>query len=76
METGEITVPTRFRDFDDYWGPFLGGQGPAPAYVASLPEDHRAELRERLRATLPRACDGSIRLTARAWTAWGARPPG
>ncbi|MFD3556325.1 class I SAM-dependent methyltransferase [Streptomyces goshikiensis] len=76
VEVGEITVPTRFRDFDDYWGPFLGGQGPAPAYVASLPEDHRAELRERLRATLPRASDGSIRLTARAWTAWGARPPG
>jgi hypothetical protein len=27
----------RFRDFDDYWSPFLGGvQGPAPSYVASL----------------------------------------
>ena len=25
-----IDVPTRFRDFDDYWSPFLGGQGPAP----------------------------------------------
>jgi SAM-dependent methyltransferase len=26
-----IEVPTRFRDFDDYWTPFLGGEGPAPA---------------------------------------------
>ena len=25
-----IDVPTHFRDFDDYWTPFLGGQGPAP----------------------------------------------
>lgn len=23
-----IDVPTVFRDFDDYWAPFLGGQGP------------------------------------------------
>lgn len=25
-----IDVPTVFRDFDDYWTPFLGGQAPAP----------------------------------------------
>jgi SAM-dependent methyltransferase len=25
-----IVVPTVFVDFDDYWTPFLGGQGPAP----------------------------------------------
>ncbi|MCX4545544.1 class I SAM-dependent methyltransferase [Streptomyces sp. NBC_01565] len=76
VETDAITVPTRFRDFDDYWGPFLGGQGPAPGYVASLPEGHRTELRERLRTALPTASDGSVHLTARAWTAWGARPSG
>jgi SAM-dependent methyltransferase len=29
-----IEVPTSFRDFDDYWTPFLGGQGPAPSYLA------------------------------------------
>ena len=34
-----IDVPTPFADFDDYWAPFLGGQGPAPAYAMSLPED-------------------------------------
>lgn len=31
VETRPIDVPTPFRDFDDYWTPFLGGQGPAPA---------------------------------------------
>ena len=46
-------MPTVFRDFDDYWSPFLGGQGPAPGYCVSLPEERRAALRERLRATLP-----------------------
>src|SRR6266540_6340301 len=32
-----IDVPTVFADFDDYWRPFLGGQGPAPGYCMSLP---------------------------------------
>lgn len=31
-----IDMPTVFRDFDDYWDPFLGGQGPAPGYAMSL----------------------------------------
>jgi SAM-dependent methyltransferase len=36
-----IEVATRFRDFDDYWDPFLGGQGPAPGYAMSLDEPGR-----------------------------------
>ncbi|CAL9341613.1 2-methoxy-6-polyprenyl-1,4-benzoquinol methylase, mitochondrial [Streptomyces sp. enrichment culture] len=74
VTVGEIVVPTRFRDFADYWEPFRGGQGPAPAYLASLPEARRELLRERLRASLPAAADGSITLSARAWTAGGRRP--
>ncbi|MEU8437939.1 class I SAM-dependent methyltransferase [Streptomyces sp. NPDC029216] len=73
VETRAIRVPTPFADFDDYWTPFLGGQGPAPSYVAALPEERRDELRERLRAALPRAADGSIPLHARAWAAKGHR---
>jgi SAM-dependent methyltransferase len=66
-----IDVPTRFRDFDDYWSPFLGGQGPAPGYAMSLDEARRDALRERLRARLPIAADGSIPLIARAWAIRG-----
>ena len=66
-----IEVPTTFRDFDDYWSPFLGGQGPAPGYVMSLTEDRRVELRELLRSRLPAREDGSIPLTARAWAVRG-----
>ncbi len=69
-----IDVPTKFTSFDDYWQPFLGGQGPAPAYCMLLAEDARARLRERLRARLPAAADGSIALIARAWAVRANRP--
>jgi SAM-dependent methyltransferase len=62
-----IDVPTVFENFDGYWSPFLGGQGPAPTYCMSLPEDARVALRERLRASLPTDADGKIRLIARAF---------
>ncbi len=62
-----IDIPTPFASFDAYWQPFLGGQGPAPAYAMSLPEDARRRLRERLRERVPVQADGSIALVARAW---------
>ena len=73
VEARALDVPTRFRDFDDYWTPFLGGQGPAPGYAVALGEDRRAALRERIRAGLPVAADGSISLNARAWAVRGQR---
>ena len=33
VETRAIDIPTVFKDFDDFWTPFLGGQGPAPALL-------------------------------------------
>jgi SAM-dependent methyltransferase len=73
IETRAVDVPTVFRDFDDYWNPFLGGQGPAPAYASALSEERRAALREHIRGGLPVAADGSISLTARAWAVRGER---
>ncbi len=73
VEACPIDVPTVFRDFDDYWLPFLGGQFPAPDYAMSLDETQRAELREYLRSKLPTAEDGSISLIARAWAVKGIR---
>jgi hypothetical protein len=60
-------------DFDDYWMPFTGGQGPAPGYAMALSEERRAALRERIRAALPFALDGSVPLVARAWAVRGVR---
>jgi trans-aconitate methyltransferase len=73
VETRAIDVPTRFTDFDDYWQPFLGGQGPAPTYAMALADERRAALRERIRDALPVAADGSIELIARAWAVRGRR---
>ena len=69
-----IDIATVFRNFDDYWEPFLGGQGPAPSYVMGLAEERRVKLRERIRAGLPTSEDGTITLTARAWATRGRRP--
>jgi SAM-dependent methyltransferase len=71
-----IDVPTVFRDFDDYWTPFLAGQAPAPAYAMSLNEADRTELRDTIRARLPVQADGSILLIARAWAVRGVRDQG
>lgn len=73
VEVSAIDVVTRFRDFDDYWLPFLGGEGPAPGYLLSLDEGRRIDLRERARAGLPFAADGSLHLIARAWAVRGQR---
>lgn len=66
-----LDIPTRFASFDDYWQPFEGGQGPAPAYAMSLEPDARARLREHIRTELPTADDGAIALIARAWAVKG-----
>lgn len=73
VETRAIDAPAVFRDFDDYWMPFLGGQGPAASYAMSLSEERRTNLRERIRAQLPINSDGSIHLIARAWAVRGTR---
>lgn len=74
VEVRPIDVPTKFRDFDDYWTPFLGGQAPAPGYAMSLSEERRGALRDWIRAKLPVARDGSISLIARAWAVRGRTP--
>jgi SAM-dependent methyltransferase len=76
VEVRPIEIATEFADFADFWTPFLGGQGPAPAYVMSLAEDHRDALRDSLRARLPVGADGTIALTARAWAVRGIRKDG
>lgn len=74
LRVADIDVPTIFADLDDLWRPFLGGQGPAPGYVASLPDGQRDALRERLSSMLPHEPDGTIPLHARAWAVSGRVP--
>jgi SAM-dependent methyltransferase len=66
-----IETLTVFTDFEDFWGPFTLGAGPAPGYCASLEPEARQRLRDRLQDRLLSREDGSIALKARAWAAKG-----
>ena len=66
-----IEIEMRFADFDDYWQPFLGGQGPAPAHAMSLDEASRLRLRDRLAERIASSAAGGIVMAARAWAACG-----
>ena len=75
VEEQPIAVELSFSSFDDYWRPFLGGQGPAGAYAASLTEPRRAALEARLRGRLlGTRQDGPFTLQARAWAVKGVVP--
>jgi SAM-dependent methyltransferase len=67
IDVTAIDIATPFTSFDDYWQPFLGGQGPAPAYAMSLTEDARVRLRDSIQQRIPANADGSISMMARAW---------
>ena len=64
-----LTIETEFSSFDDYWQPFLCGQGPAGAYVASLTGSARHALQSRLNERF--ATDTGFSLRARAWAVRG-----
>jgi SAM-dependent methyltransferase len=67
-----LTIETRFTSFADYWAPFLGRQGPAGAYVATLSERERSQLEGRLRnRLLGEGPDRAFVLHAHAWAVRG-----
>jgi trans-aconitate methyltransferase len=74
VATREIDVEAAYRDFDDYWSPFLSGVGPAPGYCASLPADRREELRLRLLAHVTADAAAPIAMRARAFAVRGTAP--
>ena len=63
-----LSIDMAFASFDDYWQPFLGGQGPAGVYVSSLAESSRHTLESRMRAPLEEV---GLTLRARAWAVRG-----
>lgn len=70
-ETALITT-LGFSSFDDFWSPFLLGQGPAGAYVAALPQARQHDLEALLRRQLlGDHNDGAFDLPARAWAVRG-----
>jgi len=67
-----LDIEMRFDSFEDYWQPFLLGQGPAGAYAASLDSGSLERLRTDLRGRLPMSIGNvSFVLPARAWAVSG-----
>ncbi|MGH2398124.1 MAG: class I SAM-dependent methyltransferase [bacterium] len=70
-----LVVPLDFESFEDFWQPFLTGQGPSGSYATSLPEERQQALRERLRRELSGVKpDMPFTLQARAWAVRGIVP--
>ncbi len=65
---GSVEARVDYADYDDFWQPFTFGVGPAGQYLASLPAERQAQMREACRERLP---DGPFTLAARAWYARG-----
>jgi SAM-dependent methyltransferase len=75
VEEQPLVSELSFASFDDYWRPFLGGQGPAGAHAASLSEPQRKALEARLRSRLlGTRQEGPFTLQARAWAVKGIVP--
>jgi SAM-dependent methyltransferase len=71
VHSDPLRLRTTYAGFEDYWQSLLGGSGPAPAYLASLDDDHRAELARRLQKHLSGGAHSRIPFTARAWAVRG-----
>ena len=74
VEERPLSIDMRYSSFDDYWEPFLSGQGPAGAYTVSLSDAERGALRQKLRQQLDP--NGAFTLPARAWAVRGDVPLG
>jgi SAM-dependent methyltransferase len=63
-----LTIRMDYANFDDYWQPLLGGQGPVGSYAAKLEPALRGRIEDAVRAAyLSGAPDGPRSLTATAW---------
>ena len=72
VSQSSIVIDLPFASFDDYWQPFLLGQGSAGAFVAGLAPERRLALASRLRQRLiGDGEDGPIAMKARAWVTRG-----
>jgi SAM-dependent methyltransferase len=66
IKTTNLDIETYFSDFEDFWRPFLGGQGPAPGYLASLDSEHQKVLKNNIKERIRFESDGSFKLLGRA----------
>jgi SAM-dependent methyltransferase len=72
---GSLTIRMNYANFDDYWRPLLGGQGPVGTYVTALDDSKRRRIEDAVRhAYCSGSPDGERSLTATAWAVRGTVP--
>ena len=72
IRTQSVTIRMDYENFDDYWRPMRGGQGPVGTYAAQIAPELRAQIEDALRlAYHSGAPDGPRSLTATAWLTSG-----
>ena len=70
-----IEIETAFASFNDYWGSFILGQGPAGIYVSRMDKSHIPTLRAEVKRLLALTVDDQpFTLTAKAWAVRGTVP--
>ena len=70
-----ITIRMDYKNFDDYWQPLLGRQGPVGTYLVDLSSDLRARIKDGVRrAYCAGSPDGERSLCATAWAVRGSGP--
>ena len=70
VEVDGLEVSTRYEDFDELWGSFQHGVGPAGQHVLALPPERQAAVRDEYFRRLGEP-SGSFTLEARAWAVRG-----
>jgi SAM-dependent methyltransferase len=73
VDAAPLDVSTRYENFDELWGSFQRGVGPAGDFCASLDPETGAAVREDYRRRLGEP-PGSFSLTAQAWALRGRVP--
>jgi hypothetical protein len=75
VEQTSLTIRMDFANFDDYWRPLESRDGPAGQYLATLPDEARATLREHVeRGFLSNRPHGPRSFAATAWACRGTVP--
>jgi SAM-dependent methyltransferase len=75
VEQTSLMIRIEFASFEDFWSPFLLGEGPHGQYVTKLTEPARALLQEHMRrAYLANRPDGPRSFVSVAWACRGTVP--
>jgi hypothetical protein len=70
VEEGTITTRFEYANFDDYWSPFLSGDGPPGQFVMGLTPEQRGMLERQVRHVfLSGRPDGARSFIGAAWIA-------